>query len=104
MSFEKIVEDQIRRAIAEGKFDDLPGKGKPLDLESYFQTPEHLRLAYSVLGNGGFAPEEVQLMQDIDTAKRELQACWDEKLKAGLEKAVREKALRLSVLLEKWRR
>jgi len=26
-----------------------PGKGKPLDLGAYFATPEHLRMAYSIL-------------------------------------------------------
>jgi hypothetical protein len=33
MSFEKIVEEQIRRAIADGEFENLRGKGKALELE-----------------------------------------------------------------------
>lgn len=31
-SYEDPVEQQILQAMAEGKFDDLPGRGKPLDL------------------------------------------------------------------------
>lgn len=27
------IEELIQKAIAEGKFDDLPGQGKPLNLE-----------------------------------------------------------------------
>ena len=35
------IEEQIRRAIQEGKFDDLPGKGKPLKLdENPFEESE----------------------------------------------------------------
>jgi hypothetical protein len=34
MSFEKIVEDQIRKAITNGEFENLRGKGTVLELES----------------------------------------------------------------------
>jgi len=34
MAFEKIAEEKIQEAIATGEFDDLPGKGKPLDLDA----------------------------------------------------------------------
>ncbi|MDL5155827.1 DUF1992 domain-containing protein [Actinomycetospora termitidis] len=30
--YESLIDEQIRRATAEGAFDDLPGSGKPLDL------------------------------------------------------------------------
>ena len=33
MSFEKIAEEKIQNAIAAGEFDNLPGKGKPLEKE-----------------------------------------------------------------------
>jgi len=32
MSIEKFVEEQVRKAIEAGEFDNLPGKGKPIDL------------------------------------------------------------------------
>ncbi|MCI0418157.1 MAG: DUF1992 domain-containing protein [Acidobacteria bacterium] len=102
MSFEKIVEDQIRKAIAEGEFENLQGKGKPLDLESYFQTPEHLRMAYSILKNGAFVPEEVQLMSEIDAAQEERRLCADEQRAGQLEREIRVKRLSLSVLLERY--
>jgi len=34
--FQTNVDEQIREAIARGEFDNLPGKGKPLDLDAYF--------------------------------------------------------------------
>ena len=106
MSFEKIVEEQIRRAIADGEFENLRGKGKALELESYFQTPEPLRMAYSMLKSAEFVPEEVRMMQEIDAAKAELSGCADGRRASQLEREIQEKQLSLSVLLERqrWRK
>ena len=104
MSFEKIVEEQIRRAIADGEFENLRGKGKALELESYFQTPESLRMAYSVLKSAEFVPEEVRMMQEIDAAKAELGRCTSGKRASQLEREIQEKQLSLSVLLERQQR
>ena len=45
MTFDKIVEALIGEAQEGGEFDNLPGKGKPVELTSYFETPEDIRLA-----------------------------------------------------------
>ena len=45
MSFDKIVEALIKEAQARGEFDNLPGKGKPIDLTEYFEAPEEIRVA-----------------------------------------------------------
>ena len=103
MSFERIVEEQIRRAIADGEFENLRGKGKALELESYFQTPEPLRMAYSMLKSAEFVPEEVRLMQEIDAAKEQLNSCADGKPNQ-LEREILEKQLSLAVLLERQQR
>ena len=104
MSFEKIVEEQICRAIADGEFENLRGKGKALELESYFQTPESLRMAYSMLKGAEFVPEEVRMMQEIEAAKAELSGCSDGKRASQLEREIQEKQLSLSVLLERQQR
>ena len=101
MSFERIVEEQIRSAMADGDFENLRGKGKALELDSYFQTPESLRMAYSMLKGAEFVPEEVQLMQQIDAAKDELNSCAYEKRANQLEREIQEKQLSLAVLLER---
>lgn len=49
MSLHKIVDEQFRNAIEAGEFDNLEGAGRPLDLNAYFNTPEDLRIGYSVL-------------------------------------------------------
>jgi Domain of unknown function (DUF1992) len=104
MSFERIVEDQIRKAIADGEFENLRGKGGALELESYFQTPVPLRLAYSMLKSAEFVPEEVRLMQEIAEAKQELSSCTDKQRATSLEREIQEKHLGLTVLLERSQR
>jgi hypothetical protein len=42
MSFHRNADEKIKEAIAKGEFDNLPSKGRPLDLDAYFATPEHL--------------------------------------------------------------
>ena len=104
MSLESFIEQQIRKAIAEGEFDDLPGKGKPVDLRAYFDTPEDLRMAYSILKDANIVPEEVQLLKDIEALKAQLEACSDAEQKNQIEKAIREKRLAFNLLIENQRR
>ena len=69
MSFQKSVDEKIEEAIGKGEFDNLPGKGKPLDLDAYFATPEHLRMAYSILKSADIIPEEMKLLREIEGLK-----------------------------------
>lgn len=98
------VEEQIKKAMAEGAFENLAGKGKPLDLEGYFQTPEHLRMCYSILKNGDFVPEEVQTLKEIEALKEQLSACFDETQKRQLAKTINEKMLSVTLALERYKR
>lgn len=60
------IEEIIRRAIQEGKFDDLPGKGKPLDLdENPHQDPEW-RAAHHILKSGGFTLPWIETLREIE--------------------------------------
>ncbi|HYO62828.1 MAG TPA: DUF1992 domain-containing protein [Pyrinomonadaceae bacterium] len=98
------VKQQIREAMERGEFDNLPGKGKPLDLEAYFQTPEHLRLAYSVLKSGDFVPEEVQLLKEVESLKAELAATTDEARRKQLGRRIADLRTKVALLLEQNRR
>jgi len=104
MSVKLSIEEQIKKAVAEGAFDKLPGKGKPLDLEGYFQTPEHLRICYSILKNGDFVPEEVQKLKEIEAMKEQLAACSDEAQKKQLAKTINEKMLSVTLAMERYKR
>ena len=65
ISFQKIAERRIQEAMKDGAFDDLPGKGKPLALESDSHVPEDLRIAYKILKNAGYVPPEISLRKEI---------------------------------------
>ncbi|MDX6694167.1 MAG: hypothetical protein QOF02_1770 [Blastocatellia bacterium] len=104
MSIEKFIEDQISKAMAEGEFDNLPGKGRPLDLNAYFQTPEDLRLCYSILKNGNFAPPEVDLLKEIESLKQQLASTGDEEQRQRLAKLITDKTLTFKMLVEKRQR
>jgi hypothetical protein len=101
MSIEKFVEEQVRRAIEAGEFDNLPGKGKPLDLRVYFETPEDLRMAYSILKSNNFVPEEVELLKEIGALKKQLEASSDEQRNIKLKKEITEKTFTFRMLIEK---
>ncbi len=63
--FENIVEQRIRKALAEGKLDNLPGAGKPLKLEDDLAVPADLRMAYKILKNADCLPPEMELKKKI---------------------------------------
>lgn len=54
------VEEIIRKAQERGDFDNLPGKGKPLDLRENPFVPPDMQLAYRMLATSGFAPDVVE--------------------------------------------
>lgn len=104
MSIESAIEQQIREAIERGEFDNLPGKGKPIDLEPYFNTPEELRMAYSILKSNDFVPEEVEIMKEISALKERHSATGDESERSSLQKRILERKLALTLLLDRRRR
>lgn len=58
-AWDAIVEAKIAQAQEAGAFDDLPGAGKPLDLEDDRLVPEDVRAAYRILKNAGYVPAEL---------------------------------------------
>ena len=98
------VDKLIEEWLAENECEDLPGKGKPLDLDEYFSWPEDLRLGYSLLKNSGHVPEEVEQSREIERLEEELRMCSDANLRMGLERHLREKQVQLSLRIEQFRR
>jgi hypothetical protein len=60
-----IAERRIQEAILKGELDNLPGKGKPLQLDDDSGIPEELRLAYKILKNADCLPPELELKKEI---------------------------------------
>ena len=104
MSFDRIVEALIKEAMERGEFDNLPGKGKPIDLTEYFETPEEVRIANSVLKNAGMTSREVDLLKEIAELKQILEAVLDEKKRQEIGNQIRQKQIEFSLLMERQKR
>ncbi len=77
---ESMAEKKLREAIENGEFDNLPGKGEPIDLqENPFEDPD-LRVVHRLLRNAGFAPAWIEERKDIEAvfeaARTKLSRAW----------------------------
>ena len=100
MPFQKNVDEKIKEAIERGEFDNLPGKGKPLDLAAYFATPEHLRMGYSILKSAEIIPEEMELLGQIEDLKKSLNSSITQIEKKALRQQLSEKLTNLTIRME----
>jgi len=101
MNFDKVVESIIKEAMERGEFDNLPGKGKPIDLTAYFDTPEDVRAAYSLLKNAGMVPREVELLKEIAELKQMESALVEEKKREEIRKQIAQKQIEFSLMMER---
>ena len=95
---ERLAEQRILEAQRKGDFNNLAGKGKPLDLEDHSDVPEELRMAYHVLKNAHVLPPEAELMKDIHILEDLLKHVEDESERHSLAKSLQWKMIRLDIL------
>jgi hypothetical protein len=70
-AFRRLAERRIEEAMREGKFDNLPGMGKPLELEP-MPAEENARMtwwALRILKNNDYTPDEIRYRKAIDHLK-----------------------------------
>lgn len=60
------IEELIRAAMREGKFENLPGKGKPLKLEENPHADPDWQLAHHILRESGFTLPWIEKRQEIE--------------------------------------
>ena len=91
---ETLAENRIRAAQDEGLFSNLPGQGKPLNLDDDRGVPEDLRLTFKILKNAGCLPIEMELSREVHNLR--------ELLKTAIEESTRKELRReLNYLLMK---
>ena len=78
--WESLVDQKIREAMEQGEFDNLAGKGEPIDLsENPYEDPDW-RTAHRMLRNAGFAPAWIEERKDIEAeleaARKQLSRVW----------------------------
>jgi hypothetical protein len=95
--FDRIVEERIRTAQSEGAFDNLPGKGRPLNLDDDNGVPEDLRLAFKVLKNSNCLPIEMELRKEFFNLRKLLNAAIGEPTRRELRRELNMIALNLNL-------
>lgn len=96
--FWRIAEQRIFEAQRAGAFDELPGKGMPLELEDLSWMPEELRIGYHILKNAHVLPPEAELLKEIHTLEDLLKHVEDESERRALAKSIQWKVIRLDML------
>ncbi|MGK3144509.1 DUF1992 domain-containing protein [Pantoea sp. C2G6] len=61
---DQLAEQHIRAAQENGDLDNLPGEGKPLQLDDDSHVPPELRAGYRLLKNSGFLPPELETRRE----------------------------------------
>ncbi len=78
--WESWVDRQIREAQERGEFDDLPGKGRPLDLMTNPYAGDR-ELAFKLLKEAGYAPEWIEqdkaIRSRLARARAALARAWE---------------------------
>lgn len=75
---QQVAERKISEAVEKGELDNLPGKGRPLELDDDSHIPPELRMAYRILKNSGHVSPEVEQRKEIANIKDLLEECEDE--------------------------
>lgn len=61
---DQLAEKHILDALRQGELDNLPGSGKPLQLDDDKHVPAELRAGYRILKNSGFLPPELEMRRE----------------------------------------
>ncbi len=64
--FEQIAEQKIQEAIARGEFDNLPGAGKPIELEDPRLMRREDRVALHLLKRSGYLPPVLMVRKELE--------------------------------------
>ena len=83
---DQIAEGRIEEAIERGALDNLPGAGRPLQLDDDAMVPENLRVAYRILKNAGYLPREVTVHSEIRDVESLIGRLQDGEQRAGAAK------------------
>jgi hypothetical protein len=96
----RLADRRIEEAMKEGKFDNLPGAGAPLDLEP-MPAEENARLMWwtlRILKQNEVTPHEVQWRKAIDYLKAQLERLTDESRLEAIVSQINDLVRRINTL------
>lgn len=78
--WQDFISQRIDEAMAEGAFDNLPGRGKPLNLNENPNEPPDMAMANKILKNNDVTPawigDRKALLKDIEALRGEMSQRW----------------------------
>lgn len=99
-----IIGEWVKQAEQSGELRRGRYWGKPFDLDDGMaHTPARLRMAYRVLKNAGYVPQEVELVRRLADLKEQRNAEQDPKRRASLDRKVTDLQSKVATILEKLR-
>jgi len=101
MKISDMAERQIRKAQAEGQFDNLKGAGKPLDMGGDGSADA---VGFRIMAEAGALPREIELRKAVEAQALVLRAAQDEPARRQAMKRLAELQLRLDIEQEARRR
>lgn len=104
MSLALVAEARIQESIESGEFEDIAGKGRPLDMEAYFAAPSSLRAGFGLLKSAGVVPPEVEAMRVVTGLRERVALATDVKEKAALRAELMARETELVMGLERMKR
>lgn len=95
-----LIEEKIRKAEAEGAFDNLAGAGKPLP---HVDDPEN-ELINRVMRENGAAPAFVPLHKELTRLRAELAETSDREARRTIIRKMAELDTRIALSVAEWQR
>jgi hypothetical protein len=94
---DKLAEEKIVEAIRRGELDNLPGAGKPLQLDDDALVPEELRAGFRLLKNAGYLAPGLQLRKEIGSVEALIVQARSREERDVLNRRLRYLLLKLSL-------
>lgn len=89
-TYEDHISSIIKRSQKEGVFDDLVGKGKPLQMDkSLSYNPE--KQLYKTMKDNHILPRWIELSKEIDVLKEKLHTCTENEEAAAMVDMINKK-------------
>lgn len=102
MKFSDMAERQIRKAQAEGQFDNLRGAGKPLNMADDAGSTD--AVGFRIMAEAGALPREIELRKAVEAQGARLRAAVTEQDRRREMKVLADLQLRLDIEAEARRR
>jgi hypothetical protein len=63
--FDQLAEERIRIALETGVLSNLPGEGRPLELDDDALVPAEVRMSNRILRNAGYVPPAILELREL---------------------------------------